>query len=279
MGRSETGPDAFPEGQEDEVPEHEVELDGFVMDVFEVTLGRFRKFRETYEGPPQEGAGEHPKIPGSGWKSVWNEHLPKSKEEWLKEWVGEKYVVGENKPRSYLSWYLAFAFCVWDGGRLPTEAEWEYAAVGGEEDRLYPWGWESPKSNVHVNWLGMLGINMGLHAINALKDIRDVGEFAPGQGRWGHMDLAGNVSEWVFDGYDPFWYQNHSEPKSCTNCANIQMEGPHTQRGARAGSLTLDSCRGVNRINSGISLDEPSSLSLSAGVRCVRNFLTLASPR
>jgi hypothetical protein len=56
----------------------------------------------------------------------------------------------ENLPMNCVPWYKAFAFCVWDGGRLPTEAEWNYAATGGNEQRKYPWGSTAPDDALAV---------------------------------------------------------------------------------------------------------------------------------
>jgi formylglycine-generating enzyme len=91
-----------------------------------------------------------------------------------------------------LTWYQAFAFCIWDDARLPTEAEWEYAARGGDEERLYPWGYVPDSSRVNC----------------ASGSVIRVGEAGAGRdsGRWGHVDLVGNVWEWARDRYDPSFY-------------------------------------------------------------------------
>jgi formylglycine-generating enzyme required for sulfatase activity len=95
-----------------------------------------------------------------------------------------------------LSWYVAFAFCIFDGGRLPTEAEWEYAAAGGEKRRLYPWGAEQPHELLS-------NCNVG-----AASPFVPVGSTPQGAARWGHQDLAGSVWEWVLD----FWAPYSSDP-------------------------------------------------------------------
>ncbi|WP_438023210.1 formylglycine-generating enzyme family protein [Sorangium sp. So ce233] len=60
--------------------------------------------------------------------------------------------MGENEARPIrcVSWSVAFAFCAWDGGRLPTEAEWNHASAGGSEQREYPWGNAFPNSTYAV---------------------------------------------------------------------------------------------------------------------------------
>jgi sulfatase modifying factor 1 len=93
----------------------------------------------------------------------------------------------ESDALNCIDWFDAFAFCVWDGGRLPTEAEWEYAAAGGDENRRYPWG--SVFRDGLANVGGIDGYVMG------------VGRAGDGQsrGRFGHYDLLGNVWEWTRD--------------------------------------------------------------------------------
>jgi sulfatase modifying factor 1 len=215
MGRS-TSPDAADYAEDggrcDELPEHPVALSAFALDETEVTVGRFRRFVDAYTGePPEEGAGANPQIPGSGWRSEWNEMLPASAAAFtgtdgLKcapnlNW-SDSAGNHEEAAINCVSWYEAFAFCIWDGGRLPTEAEWEYAAAGGDENRLYPWG--TTFDSTRGNYKGE-------------SYARPVGQYLAGQGKWGHLDLSGNMGEWVLD-----WHRAYEESaEAATNPASL----------------------------------------------------------
>lgn len=269
MGRSTNGTDADSEPDEDssEQPEHDVTVSAFELDEFEVTVGRFEKFVEAYDGtPPAAGAGAHPRIPGSGWKAEWNEQLPVSAEDLratLKCWAGEEtYQTGpfasKIVPVNCVTWYVAFAFCAWDGGRLPTEAEWEYAAAGGDENRKYPWG-----SGSTVQGKASCGCMADDHADCSLADILAVGSLPDGAGRWGHQDMAGNLNEWVLDGFDGNWYSGSGA--TCTDCANL--EGTE-ERGIRGGNYD----RGPFYVRAAYrGACPPEDNQRLTGLRCARN--------
>jgi formylglycine-generating enzyme required for sulfatase activity len=207
----------------------------FKLDVYEVTVGRFRNFvnagKGTQADPPAPGSGAHPKIPSSGWDPAFNANLAadtaalKSELKCTPDYPAWSDAPGPNdtKPMNCVTWFEAFAFCAWDGGRLPTETEWNYAAAGGNEQREYPWG---------------AGIDLGKAAYDcaadgsgagacAFGDMLPVGSKSPqGDGKWGHADLAGNVWEWTLDyARDPY------RLKTCTDCADLQAAPHRTFRG------------------------------------------------
>jgi formylglycine-generating enzyme len=218
MGRGAKGRDAIPPAPGDiynsdafDVPEHSVTLSKFALDRFEVTVGRFRSFVAAYDGtPPKDGFGDR-----LGWRSEWNSKLParatleKGLPCALSEWGGtwtESVGLNENKPINCINWYLALAFCLWDGGRLPTEAEWEYAAAGGDENRPYVWGdGPRPPCTTELNCPSMV-----VYGNSDPLRFRPVGSTPLGVGRWGHFDLAGSVGEWVFDAFDEYAYKRPS---------------------------------------------------------------------
>ena len=202
----------------------------FTLDKYEVTVGRFRAFVNAGGGtqahPPEEGAGAHPKIRGSGWSSAWNAKLPAdtaSLKLALKCFVHQSWTdaagSNENKPINCLDWYTAFAFCAWDGGRLPTEAEWNYAASGGAEQRYYPWSNPATSTAIDDSYAVYCGRTCSL---------QNVGSRSPkGDGKWGHSDLGGNAWEWMLD-WDPVQYA-----VPCHDCALVKAG---SYRAFRSGS-------------------------------------------
>ena len=135
-------------------PVHIVELDAFYMDVREVTVGQFREFVN------QSGYKY-----GGNWDSV------------------AKYSPGDEYPMVYVSWNDATAYAKWAGKRLPTEAEWEYAARGGLIGKRYPWGNEIDKTKAHYDsWNGGNGTTKAVGSFEA--------------NGYGLNDMAGNVWEW-----------------------------------------------------------------------------------
>ncbi|WP_437502151.1 formylglycine-generating enzyme family protein [Sorangium sp. So ce1099] len=243
----------------------------FLLDRFEVTVGRFRAFVEAYPGSfPERGAGAHPRINASGWDPSWNMEMPPSAamlkealhcdatyQTWTEE-AGEH----EHLPMNCLSWYVAFAFCAWDGGRLPTEAEWNYAAAGGDEQRAYPWSNPAVDTTIDRSYAVYdCGGDGTAGELCSFDDIQYVGSRSmKGDGRWGQADLAGGLWEWVLDRY-----ADYTADPPCDDCANLTAASNRVFRGGSFSS-------GASYLLSAFRSDhDPSDRSGYVGVRCARN--------
>jgi formylglycine-generating enzyme required for sulfatase activity len=244
----------------------------FRLDMYEVTVGRFRQFviagMGTQASAPLSGAGARA-LNGlaaqGGWDASWTANLAPntamlaaglqcnaSEQSWT-----DAPGANESLPINCLTWYEAFAFCVWDGGFLPTEAEWNYAAAGGAEQRAYPWS--NPASSIAID---CSYANYWMTTAFCVGDpngaVDRVGSESPkGDGLWGQADLGGNLWEWTLDGYAA----TYMDP--CVDCANL-TEG---YRIVRSGSFGLDetTLRGASRSYAGTT-----GRLYTQGVRCAR---------
>lgn len=164
---------------QDSIPVHRVCLaKDFYMDVYEVTNGRFKACVEAgkCKAPFDKSATRR-----KGYYS-------------LPEYSAY--------PMINVSWFEATAFCAFEGKRLPTEAEWEYAARGGLPGKRYPWGDEI--SCADANW-GREDLNGPCWTYaEGVYDTLPVGSYKPN--RYGLYDMFGNVWEWVNDWYDRKYY-------------------------------------------------------------------------
>jgi formylglycine-generating enzyme len=190
----------------------------FTLDVFEVTVGRFRRFVSEYTTAlPETGAGRNPNnAEDVGWRAEWNDFLPTTREAVIEQVTSPETCLeprsweqtDERLPMNCVTWYLAQAFCIWDGGRLPTQAEWNYAAIGGSEARRYPWS-VPPESSVIDRNYAVYG-----EADPAPEGPAAVGTHPDGMGLWEQQDLSGNVAEWVLDDYRACY----GTTDRCDNC-------------------------------------------------------------
>jgi eukaryotic-like serine/threonine-protein kinase len=183
---------AFLMGSEDddawdnEKPARLVTLDGFWIYQTPVTVDQFKSFVEaTGHSTTAENQGESYVFDGS-WK-------PRLGAYWgSPEGEGSDVMGREDHPVVHISWHDASAYCLWAGGGLPTEAEWEKAARG-TDGRTYPWGDENPTCSL-VNFIGCGG------------GTTPVGSTPSGGSPYGALDMAGNVWEWVADWFHEDYY-------------------------------------------------------------------------
>lgn len=262
-------------------------ISDFRLDRFEVTVGRFRKFLSAYsQNMIAAGSGKNPNdASDTGWDVAWNAMLPvddsalRTAISCSLTWTSTTGP-NEDHPMNCVDWYEANAFCTWDGGRLPSEAEWNYAAAGGSEQRTYTWGATEPDCS-YANYFGAEGPDYCVW-VPGPNAISKVGSLSPkGDGKWGQADLAGNLQEWTLD-----WYATPYAQLPCVDCANTLgtppwcpypdapwCNGPALYRVIRGGDLAVTA---PGLLTSYREFTFPTTRNNITGFRCARSALGAA---
>jgi formylglycine-generating enzyme required for sulfatase activity len=209
----------------DEKPAHTVFLDGYYIDKFEVRNAQYKACVEAGKCDPPKHPYFFPESPS-------------------KIYYGNAQY--DNYPVVYVDWNMAKDYCEWRGASLPTEAQWEKAARGGTDERIYPWG-----------------DDLQCRQANYLKCVNHtsaVGSYGDGKSLYGAYDMAGNVLEWVADWYSANYYEN---------LFSSNPTGPISgqSRVVRGGSWTKYDVRVSNRV--GVA---PNSATFDIGFRCVSSL-------
>jgi len=207
-----------------EQPLHTVSLDAYRIDKYEVTNARYKECVDAGACTPPHGT------------------------ESVSHFIYYDSAAFADFPVINVDWSQADAFCRWDEGRLPSEAEWEKAARGSEDTRIYPWGNDAPDATL-LNF----DMNVG--------DTIAVGSYPAGASPYGVMDMSGNVKEWVNDwGQDDYY--------SVSPPANPQGPATGTYRMLRGSSFGNNS-RNVRASPRGVNY--PGVWGYGYGFRCVRS--------
>ena len=224
------------EGDPDEQPVHRVRLDAFWIDRTEATVAQFRDF--------VHATGHETTAEQQGWGWAWLE----TSVDWQKtegaDWQhpqGPGSQTEDDHPVVQVSWRDAVAYCEWAGARLPSEAEWEYAARG-PEGRVYPWGDLVDRQRLNYCDARCPTLWPDMEADDGYATTAPVGSFPAGASWCGAHGLGGNVGEHVADWYDGDYY-SRSPTENPTGPATGRLR---VSRGGSWGSPP-DGARGANR--------------------------------
>jgi formylglycine-generating enzyme required for sulfatase activity len=220
-----------------------VTVSAFYIDRFEVTNAEYRQYLEDLSGSQRDEM-----LPDS---TAWSNSA--SRADWSTYFFGSNY---DDYPVVAVTWEEAKSYCEWEGKRLPTEAEWEYAARAGRVGGVYPWAGFSPQ-DAFGRYLANFNPGRQGQAADGYAFTAPVGSFPPS--RWGLHDVAGNVAEWVEDTYSPTY-----APLSDLDPV-YRGDGEETRKVVRGGAW--DS--GAFRIGVGFrDMNEAEDASPRIGFRC-----------
>jgi formylglycine-generating enzyme required for sulfatase activity len=244
------------DGDSDEKPLHKVTLSPYCMDKTEVTVAAYHACVQARECWPGNSTVEQNEY------SSENKTMRSQFCTWGKAGL-------EQHPLNCVDWNQAKAYCEWVGGRLPTEAEWEFAARGND-DRKFPWGNEEPgasrlnacgsecvsmaKQRLGKTWRPMFNSDDGWLATAV------VGSLPKGASPFGVLDMAGNVWEWTADSYAPYSADAQKDPRRPGPDAALRVN-----RGGGWGDNDPFVVRTASRYK-----DRPGVRSIVLGFRCVR---------
>ena len=257
-------------------------INDFRLDKYLVTVGRFRQFLAAWDQgsgyTPDVGSGKHTHLNGgqgladsgapgayeAGWIASYNNKLDLTNDTLqcqsnLYTWTNNP---GDNEklPMNCINWFESYAFCIWDGGFLASEAEYVYAAAGGSDQRRFPWGSTDPgNGNQYAIWNCDYPDGSGT-CDGTIRNIAPVGTAKLGGGRWGQVDLVGNLIEWYLDYFAP----SYANP--CDNRADLANGSGRAPRDGYFGSTDETLLQSSYRDNGFY----PANRSYSYGFRCAR---------
>ncbi len=240
-------------GLPNEQPIHEVTLKPFYLDKTPVTVSQFKKFVEATDFKTEaEKFGDSgvfnlenqnwELLPGANWKKPFGLSGPDAE---------------HNHPVTHVSWNDALAYATWTGKRLPTEAEWEYAARGGKNNgNKFSWGNEISKNGKYFanTWQGPINTT---NAEDGYLFTSPVGAF--GENAAGLTDMGGNVWQWCANNYKP--YPGNNEPVE----ENAQIKV------IRGGSFFFDQNGEDSFSVSGRAMNSVETSLFNTGFRCAKD--------
>jgi formylglycine-generating enzyme required for sulfatase activity len=296
------------QARQDEYPKHVVKVNGFYMDETEVTNKQFTAFVKAtgyittaeknvnWEELKKQLPPNTPKPDADQLKAASLVFVPtegavnlQDYSQWWQWTHGANWkhpkgpksnIIGKEKyPVVHISWDDAMAYCKWAGKRLPTEAEWEYAARGGIKNKIYTWGNTNVDSTLKPScnyWQGTFPYKN--ENTDSFYGTAPVKSFAPN--RYGLYDMAGNVWEWCADLYNYYYYEDFENVKLAINPKGPKKsydpdEPLVAKRTMRGGSFLCNEsyCSGY-RVASRMK-SSPDSGMEHLGFRCVANKVNI----